>query len=81
MQESYRNGSTFLIDAKAVTPKRIKAAQDNPNVTSYSFHKPGSVFTTRDGRQYEVQKDGSWRVLNKPRSRVKRLRADRRARA
>lgn len=79
MHESYRDGSERLIDAGAVTPEVVKQAQDNPEVTSYSFHKPGSVLQAHDGRRYEVQKDGSWKVLNKPRSRVKRLRDERRA--
>jgi hypothetical protein len=79
MQATYRNGDIALIDAKAATPERVKKIQNDPNVVSYGFHKPGSVFEMRDGRRYEVQKDGSWRVLNKPRSRVKRLRAERNA--
>jgi hypothetical protein len=79
MQESYRDGSQRLIDAKAVTPEIVKQAQDNPDVESYSFHKPGSTLQARDGRKYEVRPDGSWKVLNKPRSRVKRLRDERRA--
>jgi hypothetical protein len=38
------------------------------------------VITTCDKRKYRVQSDGSHRVLNKPRSRVKRLREERNAR-
>jgi hypothetical protein len=79
MQVSYNNDTALLIDSKAVTPARVKKIQEDPAVTSYSFHKPGSVFTMRDGRQYQVQPNGSWKVLNKPRSRVKRLRDERRA--
>jgi hypothetical protein len=79
MQESYRDGSQRLIDGGAVTPEVVKAAQDNPEVESYSFHKPGSILQASDGRRYQVQSDGSWKVLNKPRSRVKRLRDERRA--
>jgi len=35
--------------------------------------KPNMKFQTSDKRIYQVQDDGSLRVLNKPRSRVKRL--------
>jgi hypothetical protein len=42
-----------------------------------SDYRKGNRVELSDGRIYEVQRDGSWRVLNKPRSRVKRLRATR----
>lgn len=79
MQVNYNNDVTVLIDAGAATPEKVAEVKADPKVTSYAFHKPGSVYKARDGREYEVQKDGSWKVLNKPRSRVKRLRDERRA--
>lgn len=50
-------------------PLRVK-----PSLVPPKPPAPGSLVTTRDGVQYKVQPDGSRRALNKPRSRVKRLR-------
>lgn len=80
MQVSYNTGAVALIDGKDATPEKVKEVRQDPAVTSYAFHKPGSTVEMAGGRKYQVQKDGSWRATNKPRSRVKRLREERAAR-
>lgn len=56
----------FSYERPEPKPKLKEAMPETP--------KPGSLVTHKDRRQYKVGLDGAWRVLNKPRSRVKRLR-------
>lgn len=57
--------------------KEVRRQRNKDACRRGSPYRPGSVVTMNAGRQYKVQDDGSLRVINKPRSRVARLREER----
>ena len=57
-------------------PKRAERKVSTP----IPLPPPNSMVTHRNGREYKVTYDGSFLAQNKPRSRVKRFRDERRAR-
>jgi len=65
MQEISRMNKVVLTDAKDLTDEKIQDALDDENNKVVALHKPGSVITHSDGRQYEVDANGSWRKINK----------------
>lgn len=69
MQESRYNGSEVLIER--ATPDQIHRALRNPENQSVLVGAPGAVITSVTGARYEVQKDGSFKRLDKKRKRVR----------
>jgi len=66
MQVDYYDGMQELIDAEAfenAVKQREKVGElmEDPAVKSVSLHKAGDEVTMRDGTEYVVQADGSWK--------------------
>lgn len=70
MQEINRQGDSKLTDNNDMKPDVITKfieALNNPDNQSVSLHKPGSIISTRDGAKHKVQKNGNWKMIQKPR--------------
>ncbi len=61
MQEQSYEGLNKLTDN--ATTKQILDAIENPTNRFTAIHNIGSRITMADGRQYEVQSNGSWKKV------------------
>ncbi len=64
MQENRYDGTEVLTEK--ATSEQVHRALANPANKTVSVHNSGSVIKSITGAQYEVQKDGSLRRINKP---------------
>ena len=71
MQETKWDGEINLIDAppeKQLQKESMWDALLNKENKSVTLHKPGSIVTMQGGRKYVVDEKGTWRRLDKLRS-------------
>lgn len=57
------DGTSELVDA--ATMDQLQQALLAEKVLSVEAHKPGSIITHSDGRQYRVDDKGTWRRVDK----------------
>lgn len=63
MQEIKRTGEQILTDNRDLNNDKIIGALNDRDNQTVAFHKPGSIITHSDGKQYRVDERGAWRKI------------------